>query len=570
MTRASWIGALLTAVLGCDRSPASTPQASRADSAARIVAIDPPAAAGSTSPNLVASGDAILATWIEPVPPHSHRVRVARLTGASWSQPSTIADGPDIVANWADVPSVARQATGILVAHWAEKTATSGSHGYDVILARSTDDGASWRRLGAPHRDGSASEHGFVSLVPDGDAVLALWLDGRATASGSAGATMLRAARVGETIGEEQVVDDRVCDCCSTSAAVTADGPAVAYRDRSADERRDPFVSRRGANGWSSPRAVHADGWQITGCPVNGPMLAASGRDVVAAWYTYADQRPAVRVAFSSDAGATFDRPIDVDAPHGARAPLGRVDVVLDRPGEALVSWIASERDDARLLVRRVARDRRRGAELVLATSTAARDSGFPRMEILGGDIVVAWTDVRAKTLRAIRTARRDVPAVTNIGDEAASRASAAFAIGDRAPDYRAVTSNGSPVALAERVGSPVLVNVWATWCEPCRQELPVLNELGARLEPRGVRVVAISVDRDRPRDQIVAMARRFAAQLEIWHDPEDRASPAFGIATLPATLLFDSNGVLVWRRDGAITRGDAELESALARVLPR
>lgn len=57
--------------------------------------------------------------------------------------------------------------------------------------------------------------------------------------------------------------------------------------------------------------------------------------------------------------------------------------MVIDRPGEALVSWIATERDDARVLVRRVARDLRRGAELAIAASTAARDSGFPRMEIL-------------------------------------------------------------------------------------------------------------------------------------------------------------------------------------------
>jgi hypothetical protein len=421
MNRVAWLGATLTALLGCDRSsPASPPHAapaSTADRAAHIVAIDPPAAASSASPNLVASGDAILATWIEPAPPGSHRVRLARFASGRWSAPSTISEGADILANWADVPSVVR-AGSVLLAHWAEKTAASGAHGYDVVLARSTDDGASWRRLGSPHRDGTATEHGFVSLVPDGDAVVALWLDGRAAASASTGATMLRAARIGESIGDEQIVDDRVCDCCSTSAVAAPDGPVVAYRDRSGDELRDAFVSRRGPAGWSAPRAVHADGWNITGCPVNGPMLAASGRDVVAAWYTSADRRAVVRIAFSGDAGETFDPPIDVDAPRGAHVPLGRVDVVIDRPGEALVSWIASEREDARVLVRRVARDRRRGAELAVATTTAARDSGFPRLELLGDDIIVAWTDTRAKTVRAIRIARADVPTATGAGDD--------------------------------------------------------------------------------------------------------------------------------------------------------
>jgi hypothetical protein len=407
MIRQVWLGTV--AMVACDRAPSPPPPGT--ERVAPTVAIDPPASPGAASANLVAAGPHVLATWLEPTVLPSHRLRFARLERERWSPPVTVAEGEAIVANWADVPSVARQADGTLVAHWAERSSTD-VHAYDVVLARSTDGGATWRRLGSPHRDGTATEHGFVTLVPDGDAVLALWLDGRTMAHGATGATMLRAARVGETIGDEHVVDDRVCDCCSTAAVVTADGPVVAYRDRSADELRDPFASRRSAGAWSAPRAIHADGWKITGCPVNGPALAASGREVVAAWYTHAAQRPAVHVAFSADAGATFDPPIEIDAPRGARIPIGRVDVVLDRPGEALVSWLAAARDDGRILVRRVARDRRRGAELAVASSTAARAAGFPRLELHGDDLVLAWTDARAKTLRAARLPRSEVPAL--------------------------------------------------------------------------------------------------------------------------------------------------------------
>ena len=125
-------------------------------------------------------------TWLEPVDAvrPAHRLRVAKLAGGTWSTPTTIAEGPTIVANWADIPSVARQDNGTLVAHWAEKSAVPARHGYDVVLARSTDGGATWRRLGFPYRDGTETEHGFVSLIPDGDAILAFWLDGRATAKG--------------------------------------------------------------------------------------------------------------------------------------------------------------------------------------------------------------------------------------------------------------------------------------------------------------------------------------------------------------------------------------------------
>ena len=152
---------------------------------------------------------------------------------------------------------------------------------------------------------------------------------------------MLRTAQIGETIGPEHVIEERVCDCCSTSATNTSDGPVVAYRDRDGGELRDPWLVRRTEGGWSAPRAVHRDGWQIAGCPVNGPTVVANGRDVVTAWYTYAVQRATVRVAFSSDGGATFAPPIEVDGPTGARAPIGRVDVVIDRPGRPCCASIA-------------------------------------------------------------------------------------------------------------------------------------------------------------------------------------------------------------------------------------
>jgi hypothetical protein len=384
------------------------------------VAIDPPVARGAASPNLVATSGGAMLTWLEPVEAvrSAHRLRIAKLAGGTWSTPTTIAEGPTILANWADVPSVAGQDNGTLVAHWAEKSAAPAPHGYDVVLARSTDGGATWHRLGLAHRDGTDTEHGFVSLIPDGDAILAFWLDGRATANGE-GATALRSARIGETIGDDRVIDDRVCDCCSTSAVATGDGPVVAYRDRTADELRDPWVLTRVAGTWSAPRPVHADGWRIMGCPVNGPALAAAGREVAVAWYTAAEQKRRVRIAFSSDAGVTFERPIEVDEPQATRSPTGRVDVVLDRPGEALVSWMASDRDGARLLVRRLARDHRRGPALQIASVTAAPEGGFPRMERIGGDVVFAWTDTRSGTVRVSRLAAADVPAVTASSSQA-------------------------------------------------------------------------------------------------------------------------------------------------------
>ena len=572
-----FLSAALVLVAACDRSSPAPPSPSPAlapatakpsPTGARPRPIDPPVSRGA-SPNLIATSSGVLMTWLESIDDAgAYRLRISKLVDNAWSKPTTITEGPSIVANWADVPSVAAQADGTLVAHWAEKVKSPVAYAYDVVLARSTDGGATWSRLGSPHRDGTATEHGFVSLIPDGDAVLAVWLDGRASANKGGGPTMLRAAKIGEAIGPDEVIEERVCDCCSTSATVTENGPVVVYRDRDDGELRDPWIVRRTGAGWSAPSPVHRDRWQIAGCPVNGPTVVATGQELVTAWYTYSDQRATVRIAFSGDHGATFGPPIEVDGPQGARAPVGRVDVVIDRPGEAVVSWMASERDEGQLLVRRVTRDGRRGPELAIASIAAAREAGFPRMEREGDDVVIAWSDAKAHTVRAVRLPRRDVPAVSTESPAATRPVPAKLAIGSPAPDYGASLLDGSATTLAALRGHPVLVNVWATWCEPCRHELPVLAAIHKRHVDRGLRVVALSVDREAPRDKVASLARRLAPALQTWHDPEDRASSMLGVSMVPTTLLFDAKGVLRWRREGVVVDGDQDLAAAIERAL--
>lgn len=552
----------------CDRSTSNTAAANSSPGVKpAITMLEVMTVAGAASPNLVASDHRALLTWLEPSGPdgRSRRLRISELVSGRWTTPHTIVEGPTIVSNWADVPSLARQDAHTLVAHWAEQT-SDGAGAYDVIVARSVDDGQTWQRLGPVHRDHTATEHGFVSLVPDGDAVLAIWLDGRATGH-PGGATSLRGARIGQSIGGEELLDDRVCDCCSTSAVVTNEGPAVVYRDRSDGEVRDPAITRRMAGKWQPPRTVHEDRWQITGCPVNGPASAAFGRDLAVGWYTYADQRPTVRIAFSRDAGTTFADPIVIDEPQGARAPVGRVDAVLVQGDEAVVSWMATERERAHLLVRRAAADGRQGPELEVAALAAGRNGGVPRMERIDDDLLFAWTDA-SQGLRVARVAIADVPSVT-AAPARTSASTATLPIGKRIDDYTATQLDGDSVSLRALRGSPVLLNVWATWCEPCRTELPLLARLQARLAFRGLRTIALSVDPDRSRAAVAEVIRRRAGGLEAWVDPTDRASAVFGVGSLPTTLLFDATGALAWRHEGAITEDDATLTAALDQVLP-
>lgn len=384
---------------GCDAGSATASAPGAAGEAPQ-----PPAAAGAMAPHLAVAADgSLLLSWLEP-DGDGHRLRVARFAGGEWGEPSTVAAGDDFFANWADVPSVVEDGDGTLFAHWLARLG-GGTYAYGVELARSDDGGATWRRLGLLHADRSPTEHGFVTLLPAGGGVEAVWLDGRATAGG--GAMTLRARRLGggSAPGPEAVIDDAVCDCCSTAAVATSGGVLVAYRDRLDGEVRDVSVVRRGPDGWSPPAPLHRDGWTIPGCPVNGPALAADGDRVAAAWFTAAGGRPRVLAAASRDAGATWSPPAEVDAGE----PLGRVGVALLPGGDAVVSWLAA---DGGVRLARATAGGRLGAPLVLAVTAASRASGVPRLVAAGGRLHVAWVEADEEGPRRLRFATVEPEAV--------------------------------------------------------------------------------------------------------------------------------------------------------------
>jgi len=207
--------------------------------------------------------------------------------------------------------------------------------------------------------------------------------------------------------GVDAVVDARTCDCCQTDVAITDRGPLLAWRDRDDDDVRDIVVARVQDDGtWTKPVAVHADGWKVDACPVNGPAIAARGNDAVVAWYSEAGGTPAVRIARSTNAGDAFAAPIEVD--HGA-VVRGQVDVAID----AQQAWVAWLREDARgqsLMLARYTPDLSRRLQLIEVAKLAARGhaSGTPRLAVDAGGAWLAWTDAvdGAADLQGARIAR--------------------------------------------------------------------------------------------------------------------------------------------------------------------
>lgn len=209
---------------------------------------------------------------------------------------------------------------------------------------------------------------------------------------------------MGTVLWPSVVLDDRVCECCSTDAVLAGDGPVVVYRDRSPEEIRDTYSVKWDEAGWSEPSSVAADGWRIEGCPVNGPEAAAEGDLVAVSWFTAAGDASAVQVVFSQDGGRSFGDPVMVDGD----GPFGRVDTALDGEGGAIVGWVARSGDAAAVRLRRVDGSGTAGEPITVAETVAARASGFPRVARRGDAILVAWVDLADEEASRIRL--REVP----------------------------------------------------------------------------------------------------------------------------------------------------------------
>jgi hypothetical protein len=370
---------------------------------AQVSELPSPAAPSSDQPNLAVAPDGRLyLSWIERAEEGRFLLRFSTREGSGWSAPKTIAEGSNWFVNWADFPSMVALPDGSLAAHWLVKSGP-GTFDYDVTIARSFDSGKTWGKPFISHRDGIKTEHGFVSLFPTKDGALAaVWLDGREMKPGAGdhdhgqGNMTLRYVKVKRdgTLTDEAALDGRVCECCQTSAAVTADGPVVVYRDRSDEEVRDISIV-----GWqnglgSQPRPVFQYNWKINGCPLNGPAVAAAGRRVAVAWFTGVGNAPRVKLAFSADAGETFNAPITVDSGN----PAGRVDVLLLGDGSAMVCWLEKIPGGGEVRVRRIRPDGKIDQAVTVSTSGAARSNGFPQMALTGKTLVFAWTASRVLT----------------------------------------------------------------------------------------------------------------------------------------------------------------------------
>ncbi|MHB1225331.1 MAG: TlpA family protein disulfide reductase [Gemmatimonadaceae bacterium] len=146
------------------------------------------------------------------------------------------------------------------------------------------------------------------------------------------------------------------------------------------------------------------------------------------------------------------------------------------------------------------------------------------------------------------------------------------LAVGAPAPAYAVRTLDGDTVRVgagavpADGAGTVTLLNVWATWCGPCRREFPELERLHRAHAPRGLRIVAVSIDLgdDAP---VAAFAREHGATFTIGRDVSGTVQDRYQSMGVPESYLIGADGTLLWRHVGELPANDPSLRSALERA---
>ena len=334
-------------------------------------------------------------SWTEQVL-DSNFLYITKLENDSWTNKRLITKGTDWFVNWADFPSISlNEVSGSIFSFHLQKSSEE-TFSYDVNYHINSKE--TWNDMNKIHDDNTFSEHGFVSSIPYKDGFMVSWLDGRNTYGvgdhGHAkGAMTIRSAILDSNgnIVNQNVIDEMVCECCQTSMAISGGIPIVVYRNRSDGEIRDIYFSRYIDSNWSDPEPVHDDGWEINGCPVNGPNVDSYGDNVVVSWFSASNGRPKVNLKFSTDNGRTFGDKILIDEVENS--PLGRVDIEFISETEAMISWLSSLDGKGKLLIRKIKTNGEIGPIKVVGEVSTERSTGFPQIEKFNDDVYISWTD---------------------------------------------------------------------------------------------------------------------------------------------------------------------------------
>ncbi len=340
-----------------------------------------------------------LLSWIEPQTGGSYALRYAIRHGSQWSEPRTIVNNRHFFRQPAESPSVISFPGGGFLAEWVEVPSDASEAEYIYVSVSSN--GIQWSTPAMANKDRSPVQHALVSMVASGDREASLvWLEALKGEDAPSNLKRTVVSSDGHIVKEESL-DSDVCTCCPTSIVKTSLGLLVAYRDHTSQDIRDIAVIRFENGRWGPSKPLNPDKWEINACPVNGASAAAKGDRVAIAWYTEGGDKPRVQLVFSSDAGATFGKPLVINTGDA----LGHTSVVLTDDGGAVVSWIEEAGDSSRVLCRIISPAGAAGPPVQVAQGST-RSIGYPRLLQANKETWITWgnsPDGRVQTARLVK-----------------------------------------------------------------------------------------------------------------------------------------------------------------------
>jgi cytochrome c biogenesis protein CcmG, thiol:disulfide interchange protein DsbE len=142
--------------------------------------------------------------------------------------------------------------------------------------------------------------------------------------------------------------------------------------------------------------------------------------------------------------------------------------------------------------------------------------------------------------------------------------------LGTKAPDFKAYTLDSVPKqkTLADYRGRVLMINVWATWCLPCRVEMPSIEALNKEYAPKGLKIVAVSIDDPGTDSTIRAFVKQYGLTFEVLHDPQGKISEAYDITGYPETFILGKDGVIRRKLMSATNWNAPESRALVDRLL--
>ncbi|MFN3478918.1 MAG: peroxiredoxin family protein [Thermodesulfovibrionales bacterium] len=139
---------------------------------------------------------------------------------------------------------------------------------------------------------------------------------------------------------------------------------------------------------------------------------------------------------------------------------------------------------------------------------------------------------------------------------------------GDEAPDFTLRTTNSSEVHLSDLRGKVVLIEFWATWCPPCRESIPTMNEIYKRYNEKGLVLLGISVDKGQNVvEDLRAFVREYSIQYPVLIDSKN-VNNLYGVYSIPTTFLIDKEGKIVFKSIGFSPEVENKLSAEIERLL--